>query len=317
MPRTRSTKPEFFTDADLGALSPLHRLLYQGLWLHADKRGVLEYKPRELKIKILPYDQCDVVQMLADLTLPKQDKDYGFIRIYRAGGYHLIQIIKLDRHQHFHVDERPNKLPGPESADPVPPQVEHRATTGQAPSVNRGDTGVGPSKQEANTPGSSFLSLASDLLVLDPCLSPPKPAADSSHPVAIALPSARGTSTPSDDDDDEARTAVEALLGPARDEDDRSRDFEKWARGERSRRHPHLPPERAPAKVSEMLYAVCDKRGFGLEFVRAAFLEFLAEPRGKRYALKGGPDLALFCSENVYLPRVFTAADNGLKAAAR
>jgi hypothetical protein len=111
MPRMRSVKPEFFTDADLCELSPLHRLLYQGLWCQADREGRLEDKPRDLKVRVLPFDQCDVEAILADLERE------GFILRYVAGGKRYIWIPKFPEHQHPHVSEKPSTLPAPSADD--------------------------------------------------------------------------------------------------------------------------------------------------------------------------------------------------------
>lgn len=106
MARIRSVKPDFFTDADLCELSPLHRLLFQALWCQADRDGRLEDKPRELKVKCLPYDACDVDALLVDLDQAE------FIVRYEVDGQRYIAIPKFAEHQKFHRDEKPLGLPG-------------------------------------------------------------------------------------------------------------------------------------------------------------------------------------------------------------
>jgi hypothetical protein len=105
MARIRTVKPDFFLDSDLCELSPLHRLFFQGLWCHADRDGRLEDKPRELKVRILPYDSCEPETMLADLAAR------GFIVRYAVGGQSLIQIVSFLKHQHPHFKEPPSVLP--------------------------------------------------------------------------------------------------------------------------------------------------------------------------------------------------------------
>ena len=51
MARIRTIKPEFFTDEDLGELSPAVRLLFIGMWTEADKAGRLKDKPKTLKAR--------------------------------------------------------------------------------------------------------------------------------------------------------------------------------------------------------------------------------------------------------------------------
>lgn len=134
MARTRYVKPDFFTDADLCELSPLHRLLFEGLWCHADREGRLEDKPKELKIKILPYDDCDIHAMLADLD------GGGFIQRYEAGGVRCIHICKFREHQHPHVKELPSALPSPTARD------------NNGPGTSGASTGPAPGRPGANPP---------------------------------------------------------------------------------------------------------------------------------------------------------------------
>lgn len=107
MARVRTLKPEFFTDADLCEMQPLARLVFAGLWCHADREGRLEDKPRELKVKILPFDACDMDALLADLATA------GFIARYEVAGRRYIEIPRFSEHQRFHRDEKPHGHPAP------------------------------------------------------------------------------------------------------------------------------------------------------------------------------------------------------------
>ncbi len=161
MPRSRTLKPEFFTDADLCELPPLHRLLYAGLWGQADRRGVFLDKPRELKTKLLPYDSCDVDAMLSDL------QQRGFVRRYVARGYRCGYLPKLPKHQHFHKDEKQSDLPGPEASE-VPPVATPRPAEFQstpAPPQPGADAVAAPPEPGANTPVICNLVTGSGLLV--------------------------------------------------------------------------------------------------------------------------------------------------------
>ena len=68
MPKGRHLKPQFFTDKNIVTLSPLARLLYQGLWCYAEDCGHLDDEPIELKMRILPVDNCDVDELLGELV---------------------------------------------------------------------------------------------------------------------------------------------------------------------------------------------------------------------------------------------------------
>ena len=106
MPRIRSLKPEFFTDSDLGKLSPLARILYEGLWCHADKNGHLPHKADELKVKILPWDDVNVVALLDELEASKADTEHGFIEFYVVDGRRYISIVNWLEHQKPHRQEK-------------------------------------------------------------------------------------------------------------------------------------------------------------------------------------------------------------------
>ena len=93
MPRIRYLKAEFFTDHKLGALTPLARILFQGLWVWADREGRLEDCPPELKVKILPFDSCEIEDLLGDLA------EAGRIIRYDSEGLRLIEIPNFSKHK--------------------------------------------------------------------------------------------------------------------------------------------------------------------------------------------------------------------------
>ena len=93
MPRIRAIKPMFFKNEILAELPPLTRLLFVGLWGLADRRGRLEYRPKFIKVEVLPYDECDIENMLE--TLAKKD----FLRIYERKRKKIIWIVNFEKHQ--------------------------------------------------------------------------------------------------------------------------------------------------------------------------------------------------------------------------
>lgn len=156
MPRTRSLKPTFFTDVDIAELPPLHRLAFQGLWCQADRRGILEDKPRQLKVSILPFDECDFEKILTDLAQPKANGlRPGFIVRYQVGGRRLMWIPSFVGHQHPHRDEKPTELPEPPPWKPLESQG-HGVSTESAPLRHGGDVEChatsAPSQHHASTP---------------------------------------------------------------------------------------------------------------------------------------------------------------------
>lgn len=89
MAKIRALKPEFFTDERIVELSPLARLLYQGLWVHACDNGHVEDRPKQLKLRILPADMCDASELLDEMA--------ALGLIIRADGW--ISIPTLTGHQ--------------------------------------------------------------------------------------------------------------------------------------------------------------------------------------------------------------------------
>lgn len=107
MPRIRSIKPDFFMHEGLAELSPLHRLLFIGLWTQADRAGRLEDRPKRLKASLLPWEDCDLDALLEDLHVA------GFILRYELEGAGYIQIPSFERHQKPHVKEAVSTIPAP------------------------------------------------------------------------------------------------------------------------------------------------------------------------------------------------------------
>jgi hypothetical protein len=87
MARIRSVHPPLFTDEAFVSRSMPARLLAIGLWTEADDRGVFEWKPMSLKMRLFPADNLNLADLLAELLdgqiIAKHvvdGKDYGIIR---------------------------------------------------------------------------------------------------------------------------------------------------------------------------------------------------------------------------------------------
>ncbi len=111
MARTRNIKPEFFKHEGLAEIEPLGRLLFAGLWLLADREGRLEDRPKRIKTDTLPYDDCDVDNLLQKLA------EKGFIIRYEVKGKRFIEIPTFKKHQHIVGTEKPSEIPGPQGVD--------------------------------------------------------------------------------------------------------------------------------------------------------------------------------------------------------
>lgn len=90
MARIRSVHPGFFTDERLVTASRDARLFFIGLCVEADDKGVFEWKPLTLKMKIFPADNVDVDEFLSELVAAEaicayeiDGRKYGAIRNFR------------------------------------------------------------------------------------------------------------------------------------------------------------------------------------------------------------------------------------------
>ena len=105
MARARNIKPALFTNEILGVGHPLCTLLFQGLWLLADKEGRLEDRPLRIKAEIFPYREADVDAMLHWLA------HKGFIVRYSAIGKAFIEVVNFTKHQNPHKNEKDSEIP--------------------------------------------------------------------------------------------------------------------------------------------------------------------------------------------------------------
>lgn len=135
MARARNLKPGFFTNGDLLECQPLARLLFAGLWTEADCRGILEDRPKTIKIKLLPGDNCDVGALLDELQTA------GFITRYQVGEARCIFVNMFGKHQNPHQNEKPNSLPAPECMAEVESELpeDSGASTVQVPEQHQSD----------------------------------------------------------------------------------------------------------------------------------------------------------------------------------
>ena len=130
--RARNIKPGFFTNDVLAEVDPLGRILFQGLWCHADREGRLECRPRKLKAEILPYDECDIDDLLSQL------ESRGFISVYSVENSQYIQVVNFSKHQNPHIKEGASSIPAPNGT--VQASTENSTSTVQAQCSNSEST---------------------------------------------------------------------------------------------------------------------------------------------------------------------------------
>jgi hypothetical protein len=114
--RIRQLKPSFFTDEDVAELTPWARLLFQGLWTIADKKGRLEERPAYIRIQVFPYDDLEgnkvtLAGMLDELSRERKHSGGAFITRYVVDGRRYIQINAFEKHQRPHPKEPGSEIP--------------------------------------------------------------------------------------------------------------------------------------------------------------------------------------------------------------
>jgi len=125
--RARNLKPGILKNEVLGAADPLYTLLFQGLWMLADREGRLEDRPLRIKAEVFAYRNLDcdcALQWLAD---------NGFILRYVVSGKKFIQIINFAKHQNPHSREIASSIPAPEAASEKARSRRVRGTTKAVP----------------------------------------------------------------------------------------------------------------------------------------------------------------------------------------
>lgn len=115
MARSRNIKPALLKNEVLGTADPLYTILFEGLWLLADREGRLEDRPLRIKAETFPYREgLHIEEMLNWL----QAKD--FIVRYLAGGKAYIQVLNFKKHQNPHKNEPPSEIPPPDEVGATP-----------------------------------------------------------------------------------------------------------------------------------------------------------------------------------------------------
>ena len=109
--RIRCVKPDFFRHSGLFRLEqetklPI-RLGFEGLWIVADREGRFRWKPEELKLDVLPYDDVDFAVLMAEL------ERHRFVVQYRVEGELYGFIPTWSRHQRPNHKESSSRLPAP------------------------------------------------------------------------------------------------------------------------------------------------------------------------------------------------------------
>lgn len=133
MARIRSVHPSLFTDESWVSCSPLARILYIGLWTDADDQGLFEWKPLQLKMRLLPGDGADATALLDELA------GVDLVQAYEVDGKRFGAIKDFRK---FQRPQKPNAIHpltekigeyvGLSTSEPRPLAEQSRTGTGKA-----------------------------------------------------------------------------------------------------------------------------------------------------------------------------------------
>ena len=134
MARIRTIKPEFFRheglqDLEIANPGMYPMMVFEGLWGHCDSKGRFEWRPRQLKLDILPFLNFDMTTTLAILA------DAGMVNRYTVDGKEYGEIPTFEKHQ---------RISGKELQE----GEKHPGSTGEASEKQPGSTGEIPEFQE-------------------------------------------------------------------------------------------------------------------------------------------------------------------------
>ncbi len=120
MARIRTVKPDLFRHEELFEAErvsglPL-RLAFIGLFTVADRDGRFKWRPRQLKLDVLPYDDIDFSRVLDALATR------GFIVKYTKDGEHFGFIPTFTTHQVINNREKESELPPYEDSETEEPE---------------------------------------------------------------------------------------------------------------------------------------------------------------------------------------------------
>lgn len=143
MPRIRTVKPEFFRHEGLQDLQSSTSipvmLIFCALWGHCDRNGTFEWKPRQLKLDILPFLDFSMDEALELL------KGAGFVHRFTVDGKVYGNIHSFSTHQ---------RLGGKEAQEPErfpqKPQGNQEEAEQEAPGKQWGSSGEAVVKQSGS-----------------------------------------------------------------------------------------------------------------------------------------------------------------------
>jgi hypothetical protein len=133
MLRTRVIRPGIATNVELAKLGPEATILFERLWMMADREGRLIDDPARIRVEAVPAFEWSVE---AVEKLLKSLWKSGFIERYKAPGspsnhrwIRVLSVVNFKKHQWIHKGEPPSLLPSNPSSDGKQ-KTKHRPSPG-------------------------------------------------------------------------------------------------------------------------------------------------------------------------------------------
>lgn len=154
--RARNIKPGFYKNEQLAECSVEARLLFPGLWMLADRKGRLVYRPKRWKGELFPYDSFDVGALFEELV------QNGLVKKYEIDGTTYVWIPHFLEHQKPHQNETPSAIP----AHPNDQEDQHDAPTNEE--FTSMDESTSDHGAKSGEPRTRALRLNPESLLLNP-----------------------------------------------------------------------------------------------------------------------------------------------------
>lgn len=144
MAKNRMVRPETWTDDKFVSLDPLARLLFVGMWNFACDNGHLDDSALQLKMRVLPADNCDVSELLDSLLASGMvvRKD-GYLKVVNLAAKQPLDLRFLVFCDHCDQDDTKHFSREAKKPSREPHAGNTRATRGQPRVALRSGVGVG------------------------------------------------------------------------------------------------------------------------------------------------------------------------------
>lgn len=182
MSKIRTVKPELFRHEQLFEAEQISglplRLIFIGLFTVVDAEGRFRWRPRQLKLDILPYDEINFTAALSALV------EFGFVEHYQYDDEYYGVIPTWHKHQSINQREPDSVLPDPQKGCILKPPTTHRSNPVNASTVQSGEPTV-PVQAMHRPASASPISSSSRDLVLDEINKPTAVSISESQPSVI------------------------------------------------------------------------------------------------------------------------------------